>query len=366
MKKQLLYLLIGLFFNLNASAIFYSEVSNRDLINDGPYIFFVNNELKVKWIKKNVLREDIIRRDNFPEIMKKFNLSCNYDDLKNTFMLKPEYRQSYAMVDSIGIITDIHGEYSAYINLLKAIGIIDGNLNWKFGKGHLVVLGDIFDRGSMVTEVFWHLYGLEKQAERAGGMVHLLLGNHEMMVLSKDLRYINEKYRKVEEISNTSYCDLYADSSVLGKWLRSKPVVITINNILFVHAGISIEMVQRNLKVDQINQIFSNKIVGKDHAQVYNNDELIFLDDDNGPIWYRGYFTDKNFSETKIDSILNFYGKDHIVVGHTPNQGIKSLFNSKIIGSDTGITIDQPGEMLIYKEGSFYKGSTAGNRIKVL
>ncbi len=65
------------------------------------------------------------------------------------------------MIDSIGIITDIHGEYSTYLNLLNANGIIDNDLNWKFGKGHLVIIGDTFDRGAMVTEVLWHLFGLE-------------------------------------------------------------------------------------------------------------------------------------------------------------------------------------------------------------
>ncbi len=108
-------------------------------------------------------------------------------------------------MDSIGVITDIHGEYNIYIDLLKAAGIIDRNLNWKFGKGHLVVLGDIFDRGSMVNEVLWHLFGLEKQAEKAGGMVHVLLGNHEFLVLRKDLSFINEKYKEDEAISGIRY-----------------------------------------------------------------------------------------------------------------------------------------------------------------
>jgi hypothetical protein len=245
------------------------------------------------------------------------------------------------------------------------MGIIDKNLDWKFGKGHLVVLGDIFDRGDMVTEVLWHVFGLEKQAAEAGGMVHVVMGNHEFMVLSKNLSYISEKYKRVEAISNTNYYDLYSDSSVLGKWLRSKPVMITINNIIFVHAGISIEMVQRNLTIDQINRKFSDKIIGKDHDLVYNDEELIFLNEDNGPIWYRGYFRDASFCESRLDSILDFYHKDHIVIGHTPNKEIISLFNNKILGTDVGIMYKQPGEMLIYKNGFFYKGFITGNRTKL-
>jgi hypothetical protein len=206
---------------------------------------------------------------------------------------------------------------------------------------------------------------LERQASEVGGMVHVVLGNHELLILSKDLSYINEKYVKVETISNTKYFDLYSENSVLGKWLRSKPVIITINDIMFVHAGISMELVKRNLMVRQINQIFSNRIVGKDPQTVCEDEELLFLSDTYGPLWYRGYFTDKNFCESRLDSILNFYNIKHIVVGHTSSNDIKSLYDNKILRIDAGIMNDQPGEILIYKNGAFYKFYLNGARIKL-
>ena len=365
MKKILLYLIISLFINLNSYAIYHEVRSNPDSINDGPYIFNVHNKFKVKWIENNILRKGNIRQKNFTKKQDFFNLLFNYKDLTDTYLLESNYNQSYNSVDSICVISDVHGEYNIYINLLKAMGIIDENLNWKFGKGHLVILGDIFDRGEMVTEVLWHLFGLEKQASTAGGMVHVLLGNHGVMVLNKNLRYTNDKYKKVEIISNTKYFDLYSENSVLGKWLRSKPVVITINNIIFVHAGISIEMVKRDIKIKQINQIFSDKIVGKDIKSINENEELYLLNGSNGPLWYRGYFTDANFCESRLDSILDFYDKEHIVVGHTTIKEIVTIYNNKIFGIDAGISNAQPGEMLIYKNGFFYKGSIKGNRIKL-
>ena len=217
----------------------------------------------------------------------------------------------------------------------------------------------------MVTEVLWHLFGLEKQAVKAGGMVHVLLGNHEFLVLRKVLSFMNEKYKKAELITNIKYYDQFADKSVLGKWLRSKPVMITIDNVIFVHAGISAEMIHRNLNVEQINRKFSNNILGKDLQLVNGDEELYFLNEDNGPLWYRGYFTDTTFCENRLDSILNFYGKEHIVVGHTVNKEIKSLFNTKILGADTGIMYKQSPEMIIYKNGSFYKSLITGKRIKL-
>jgi len=365
MKNQLLFLIIGLLFNLNSFANYPYEGNKGDSINDGPYIFLLNNKLIATWIENSVCKEEYILPENFNEIKKNFGLSINYNDLTDVYRLKPDFNQDYSNIDSICVISDIHGEYNTYIDLLKGIGIIDKNLNWNFGKGHLVVLGDMFDRGNMVTEVLWHLFGLEKQAQQAGGMVHVLLGNHEFMILRNNRGEVNDKYRKVEAISKTDYADLYSKKSVLGKWLRCKPVVVTINDIIFIHGGISMEMVRKNLKIKQINRMFTTKVVGKSLREVYEKRVLKFLNQTEGPLWYRGYFYDSTFCESKIDSILAFYGKKHIVVGHTPNTEIISLFSKKILGTDAGIVLNLPGEMLIYKNGSFYKSFKTGCRIKL-
>src|SRR4030042_2103505 len=166
MKRQFLYLIIGLLFNLNSYAICHSGGIERDSINDGPYFYFENEELKVRWIENNEANEFYVSRNNFIELKDKFRLPCNYEDLSSALFLRPHYGQSYREIDSIGVISDVHGDYNSYLNLLKGTGIIDNDLNWKFGKGHLVVLGDIFDRGDMVTETLWHLFCLEKQAAK--------------------------------------------------------------------------------------------------------------------------------------------------------------------------------------------------------
>jgi hypothetical protein len=289
---------------------------------------------------------------------------CEYKDLMNTRLLKPDFRQRFIGVDSFAAISDIHGEYNKYITLLKSMHIIDDKLNWIFGTGHLVVLGDSFDRGDKVTELLWHLYGLEKQALKAGGMVHLLLGNHELMMFSQDTRYINEKYSTVSQISGLAYFNLYSDETVLGEWLRNQPVILSINDIMFVHAGVSIEMVRRKLDIEQINRIFSKMLIKKEAESADIAADLTFLVDEDGPFWYRGFFTDQTYCETKTDSIFHFYDKKHIVVGHTSSKEIKSLFNNKVFGIDAGLGNNQPGSMLIYKDGTFYKGLPTGIRTK--
>ncbi len=355
---------ICLFLTLSASAACPS--GERDsIINDGPYFFLSNDTLRVIWIESSMLRKGYLLPGNINEIMLPAHLSYDYQDLTKVYRIKPNYHQKYKRVDSIAVISDVHGHYDNYLKQLLSNGIIDKDLNWNFGKGNLVFLGDAFDRGDKVTEILWHLFKLEKQAVKNGGMVHFILGNHELMVLGGDRRYIHEKYRKVEAIAGANYSELYSRNSVLGKWLRSKPVMITINNILFVHAGVSPELVQNAMKIKQVNQIFSERIVGKDIDPSPEDEELNLLNGNYGPVWYRGYFADSTLSITSLDSILDFYGKEHIVVGHTPQKNIMILFGNKVIGIDTGMGYGQPGNMLLYKNRHFYKGSISGVRTKL-
>jgi hypothetical protein len=363
MKKIALFLLIFLY-NLNSSAVYRNE-EHYDPINDGPYVVYVNDSLKALMIENSTLRKYYISAQNYPEIKTAIHLTCNYEDLLNVYSQKTDFSQNYPEVDSIVAISDVHGQYLKYIDILKANGIIDGDLNWKFGKGHLVFLGDAFDRGDRVTELLWHLFTLEKQAEKAGGMVHVLLGNHDDMVLSGDQRYMNQKYRKVEELTQTQYSDLYSVYSVLGKWMRTRPVMITINDLLFVHGGISIDVVRMKLPVKQVNKLFANKIIGKDLILNDKNKQIELLAGDNGPLWYRGYFEDSTFSVSRLDSILTFYDSKHIVVGHTTFKNIKVLYTNKLVGIDAGIGYKQPGEVFIYKNGDFYSGSAKGERTKL-
>lgn len=364
MMNRIFLLVVYLFFNLSAYAVSYPNYDKTDTINDGPYIYNLMFALQAEWLENCELKEDFILPGNYDEIRDLFKFTFNYSDLTSVFYAKPDYRQTFKNVDSLLIISDVHGQYDKYINILKAAHVIDENLTWQFGKGHLVVLGDIFDRGDRVTEILWNIFGLEKQARKAGGMVHVMLGNHELMVFSNDLRYIHEKYQDAAAYFNKSYYDLFSENSVLGKWLRLKPVAMTINDILFIHGGISMDLVNRHLKIKQINQLVHENFFGGSTQPINNTNQLELLGGDQGPFWYRGYFTDTTFCESRVDSILSYFSKQHIVVGHTTLNQIRSLYNNKIFGIDAGISYNQPGEALLYKNGIFYKVTDSGDRIR--
>jgi hypothetical protein len=363
--KRLLYLALVLLLAQIARGSYYDEPQAHSPVKDGPYIFLVNDELKIKWVQNDILRQGTVTEKNFRKLKKRFGFRFEYSDLKQTFSDESCHNQCQNPADSIAVLSDIHGEYGTYLKSLRSARIIDHQHNWSFGMGHLVIIGDIFDRGEKVTEVLWHLYGLEKQAERAGGEVHVMLGNHELLVFGRDLRYIGDKYRKVEEITGTSYTDLFDTSSVLGHWLRQKPVMMTMSNILFVHGGVSDEMVSKRMSVEDVNRKFSENFSSERNRTICSDEELEFLDYDDGPVWYRGYFTDTTFCESRIDSVLDFYDISHIVVGHTPHRSIAVRFGNKVLGADTGMMYGHSGEMLLFKEGVFYRASHDGTRIRI-
>ena len=61
----------------------------------------------------------------------------------------------------------------------------------------------------MVTEVLWLIYSLEEKAKAAGGYVHYILGNHEIMNMSDELDYVQERYIQHAQLMNKPYMQLF-------------------------------------------------------------------------------------------------------------------------------------------------------------
>lgn len=331
------------------------------LISEGPYIFWQDGAFHAKWVEEGKLKMENNISLDFPA--KELGLGVDTEQFKSTITSNPGTAQKYRKVSNVAVISDIHGQYDLMVELLKNHGVINDNLDWVFGKGHLVINGDIMDRGDKVTEILWLAYKLEHQAKKAGGRLHFLVGNHELMVIRGDIRYLHEKYVIAAEIIGITIEELYGFNSVLGNWVRKRPAIVSINDLLFVHAGISPEFIERKMTAKKVNRMFQENILGPFPPKANKEDDYLFLMGSNGPVWYRGYFTDGEISEVGIDEILAYFKSKHIIVGHTPFQTVSSHFGKKVIGVDSSIQNGEDGEMLIVENGKLYRGLKNGEKI---
>ncbi len=313
-----------------------------------------------RWVYQGQLREDTIQSGRPLQIDAGVSESFDaaYLDFDTAYQLSPV--TAYTGVEHLAVVSDVHGQYHTMVALLEAHCVIDEDANWLFGDGHLVVLGDVFDRGDKVTDIFWLIYKLEKQAEQAGGKVHFLLGNHEVMVLQNDLRYVNRNYRFTMGVIRRSYHALYGKDTYLGRWLRSKPTAITINDIAFVHAGFSGPVLKLGLSMHEINTLFQEKIIDQSEESVMNDPVLALLYTEIGPIWYRGYFAE-DFTREQAQRTLRQLKVKHVVVGHTSNTKIVSIHRNRVIGADSSIKLGgKNGELLLVSRGHFYRAGHDG------
>jgi hypothetical protein len=252
----------------------------------------------------------------------------------------------------------------------------------------LVQTGDVLDRGPDSRKAVDLLRKLEREAQRAGGRVYALLGNHEFMRLISDWRYVSQG--ETDAFKNADSADLrdrahavfsaeaekaakaagrpfdakayreqfmkdvplgslemrfaFDAKGEYGAWVRQRAAVARINGILFLHGGISDATAP--LGCEGI-----NAAVRKDLLSLpipLEQVPTLFSAGETGPLWYRGL---ANGSESELaptlDLILERMRARAMVVGHStvlPGR-IQPRFGGRVIQIDTGMV-----------NGEFYPG----------
>lgn len=362
----LLQFSIGLIIPVQGAFLFGQSVQDSLIlseINDGPYVFENDDSYTIKWIENGqldslqILNKEISGDEDFG----KYGFLSEILSSPQSSEVKTDFRN----VKTIALLSDIHGQFELFEKILLNNSIIDNEGNWSFGEGHLVIVGDVFDRGPTVTETLWLILKLEIQAAKAGGAVHYTLGNHDIMIFNRDLRYVHEKYNFTCELMGMDYSALYGKNTLIGKWLRKKPVAMSINNILINHAGISEKIVEHKLSLKDINKLFRERIFDRTKETIREDSLATLLYRSSGPIWFRGYFKDENFTGKDLDRILDFYNKNTIFVGHSTKKEILSFFEGKLYVVDSGIKYGKTGEILFWQNGKFWKADQNGEILSI-
>jgi len=277
------------------------------------------------------------------------------------------------------VVGDVHGDFKQFRVLLEQAGVINKRKKWRAGKAILVQLGDVTDRGPDSLKVIRLLQDLSSQAQAVGGRVEVLLGNHEMMNMIGDLRYVhagefaalrdgnsrsrrNSYYEKVKAAELAAVPEgeaapefnkahrkqfdvqhplgfvehrlLWQAAGELGQWALARPTVLKIADTLYVHAGLSPDYLSES--ISSINTRVRTALVNSTPKE----GETLIIDDANGPLWYRGWTRMATSPENhqRLDAVLNAFDVKRMVVAHTPLvPTVLPRFDGKILMVDVGM-----------------------------
>ncbi len=306
-----------------------------------------------------------------------------------------------AGVHRVVVFADVHGAYDELVSLLRAQGVIDAALRWSAGDTHLVSLGDLIDRGPGSRRVLELLMRLEGEARAAGGALHVVLGNHEVMNIAGDLRYVTAAeyaafagteddalrdaawQRRLERQPGAvrgefdaqfppgyfAEREAFSPTGRYGAWLLAKPFMLVVNETAFTHGGLSPLVAQ--LGLEGVNRALHDEL--SDYLKAWQTlgavlpeapDDFLARPDalaaagraeqanalralqeapvftTAGPTWFRGQALCHPFTEAaNLESSLAKLGVARVVVGHTPTPTRRAIsrFDRRVILLDAGM-----------------------------
>lgn len=229
-------------------------------------------------------------------------------------------------------IGDINGGYTELVSLLKEVQLIDASQNWVGSDSHLVSLGNLPGEAGNGRKVISLFMKLEQQAIRAGGKLHVVLGDADVGALAENSRL----------------------DSASRDWLRKLPIVIRINEKVYAHGGIADGFVDESLV--SINEMASKELAAAQLSAVKEPEDENSLHPGvlsaEGPTRYRGTAMCHPYAESfNTERFLKKVGARQLVIGHVPTGGlVVSRMNGSVILLDTGMSEGGQAGVLIDDE----------------
>jgi hypothetical protein len=293
-------------------------------------------------------------------------------------------------------VGDVHGDLDAFVTVLKAAGLVDDKLKWTGGRAHLVQTGDRVDRGPDSRKVMDLLMRLEKDARKASGMVHALTGNHEVMNVLGDLRYvIPEEFsafkspdslrlrdalweQQVQRRKDRKEAALTADDrrqfdtdhplgwvehrlawgarGTYGSWIAKANAIARVGEAIFLHGGIGPKYA--DFSRSDLNERIRRELEEPDPLTA------LVSQDPEGPLWYRGLAREDPALLPHLEMVLQRHGVRRMVIGHTPTEGlVLPLYGGRVVMIDVGLAkaYGGPPAALVLEDGramALHRGKT--------
>jgi hypothetical protein len=244
-------------------------------------------------------------------------------------------------------IGDYHGDLASARRALALAGVLDDAGDWSGGDTVVVQVGDTLDRGDDERALLDLADRLATQAAAAGGAYVTLLGNHELMNVEGDFRYVTDAgfaaYDGVDGLDRDDpriaslprkqrgRAAAFLQGGPEARRLARHNVVVAVGDTLLVHGGLTADHIRVGL--ERINH---------DARAFMLWDDLeppAVLDAEDGPVWNRDLADDDTVDCDGVADMLALAGARRIVVGHTVQEhGITSACDESVFRVDVGMS----------------------------
>lgn len=252
----------------------------------------------------------------------------------------------YPTADRVVALGDWHGDLDAARAGLRLAGAIDEHDRWVGGSLVVVQTGDQLDRGDAEQAILDLLDRLQDEAKAAGGAVHALLGNHELMNVEADFRYVTDggwadfaDAGIVVDPADTLVAALpavqrpraaaFRPGGHYARLLAERNVAVIVGRTLFVHGGVLPAHVAYGLE----------RLNGETRAWLRGEGPrpMVYEDEDD-PVWARHYSDEPGPDDCVVlAEVLGALDCDRMVVGHTvQEEGVTPQCEQRVWCIDTG------------------------------
>ncbi len=244
-------------------------------------------------------------------------------------------------------IGDVHGDFKAAKKVLRKANLTDADNKWIAGDTIAVQVGDQVDRGDQDRKILDFFEDMSEQAFLAGGGFYPLIGNHEVMNVDIDLRYVTpaalEEFADIEFDPEDEFYDDLEDSEKgraaafrpggpYAKMLAGHNTVMVVGDTAFVHGGLQpgdVAFGLEKLNLQTQKWMKSKRRSGPDPLR--GND---------GVVWTRIYSDDDEAPPdcaTLIETLDAIPAK-RLVVAHTVQQIPNAACDGKVWRIDVGMS----------------------------
>lgn len=274
-------------------------------------------------------------------------------------------------------IGDLHGDLSKTKQSLNLANLIDSTDNWIAKDTTLIQIGDVLDRGGDELKILYFLEKLKRQAAQLNSKVITMNGNHEIMNVDADFRYVtpaglNEflNWSIWFRVGNDMKClcaglqkpndvfegipysfrnvnDEFVDGirariaafrpngPIASRFLSRNVTVLVVHDSVFVHGGLLAQHV--NYGLERINEEVKDWINGLKGRRSPG-----YLRGKNSVVWLRKFSEtqEKNCDCELLEHVLETIpGAKRMIMGHTIQEiGINGVCENRAIRIDVGMS----------------------------